>query len=74
MNPIPIEQAQGRLVDILSKFPLGDEVVLTKSDQPVAILKGVGAAVRTSRRFGTLRGSILAIASDFDAIPEGFED
>ena len=74
MNPIPVEQAQGRLADIIAKLPPGDELVLTQADKPVAILRTVAPRTQNARRFGTMKGSILSMAPDFDAIPEGFED
>ena len=74
MNAIPVEQAEGRLAQIIEKLPLGDEVVFTRADKPVAILRAVAPLREKTRRFGTMKGSILSIAPDFDAIPEGFED
>ncbi len=38
MQPIPIEQAEGRLAEIIEKLSPGEEVVLTRNDQPVARL------------------------------------
>jgi hypothetical protein len=32
------------------------------------------AARGESRRFGTLKGSVVAVAPDFDDVPQGFED
>jgi antitoxin (DNA-binding transcriptional repressor) of toxin-antitoxin stability system len=50
------------------------EVVLTRDDKPVATIAATPTPPREPPRFGTLKGSILFIAPDFDAIPEGFED
>jgi antitoxin (DNA-binding transcriptional repressor) of toxin-antitoxin stability system len=74
MNQIPVEQAQGRLAAIIAALPVGDELVLTQADKPVAIVRAIASAPQKKRRFGTLKGSILSIAPDFDTIPEGFED
>ena len=41
--------------------------MLTRDDQPVA-------TIRAMPQSPALPGSILYIAPDFDAIPEGFED
>ena len=46
--------------------------MLTRGDQPVATIKA--AEPRRAPRFGTMKGTILYIAPDFDDIPEGFED
>ena len=32
MNPIPVEQAEGHLAEIIQNLPFGDEVVLTQDD------------------------------------------
>jgi antitoxin (DNA-binding transcriptional repressor) of toxin-antitoxin stability system len=49
-------------------------VVLTRDDKPVATLRTTPPSEPTPRKLGTLKGTILHIAPDFDAIPEGFED
>jgi antitoxin (DNA-binding transcriptional repressor) of toxin-antitoxin stability system len=74
MNAIPVEQAEGRLSEILAKLPAGGEILLTQDDKPVATIRAVPGAPQKLRRFGTLKGSILSIAPDFDAVPEGFEE
>jgi antitoxin (DNA-binding transcriptional repressor) of toxin-antitoxin stability system len=74
MQTMPLEQAEGHLVEIIAKLSPGEEVVLTRDDKPVATLRATPPTPREPPRFGTLRGSILYIAPDFDAIPEGFED
>lgn len=74
MNSITVEQAQGRLAEIIAALPLGDELVLTQADRPVAVIRAIVPDPPKTRRFGALKGSILSIAPDFDAIPEGFED
>jgi antitoxin (DNA-binding transcriptional repressor) of toxin-antitoxin stability system len=72
MQTLPLDQAEGHLAEILEKLRPGEEIVLTRDDKPVATLRA--APPREAPRFGTLRGTILHMAPDFDAIPEGFED
>jgi antitoxin (DNA-binding transcriptional repressor) of toxin-antitoxin stability system len=49
--------------------------VLTRDDKPVATIRAAPKPEEpTSRQFGTLKGTILHIAPDFDDIPEGFEE
>ena len=55
------------------QLPPGGEVVITRDEKPVATLRAAPPP-REAPRFGTLKGTILYIAPDFDAIPEGFED
>ena len=74
MQTITVEEAQGHLAEIIDKLPPGEEVVITRDDKPVATIKATLAPEPTPRMFGTLKGTILYIAPDFDDIPEGFED
>ena len=74
MQTMPLDQAQGHLEEIIAKLSPGEEIVLTRDDQPVATIRAAPAPPREQPLFGTLRGSIRYIAPDFDAIPEGFED
>jgi antitoxin (DNA-binding transcriptional repressor) of toxin-antitoxin stability system len=74
MQSIALDEAQNHLGEIIEKLTPGEEVVLTRDDKPVATLRSALPASREPPRFGTLKGSILFISPDFDAIPEGFED
>jgi antitoxin (DNA-binding transcriptional repressor) of toxin-antitoxin stability system len=75
MPTMPLEQAEGHLAEIIEKLTPGEEVVLTRDDKPVATLRAATPTpAPTPRQFGTLKGTILYIAPDFDAIPEGFEE
>lgn len=75
MHSITLEEAQCRLPEIIEKLPPYAEVVITRDDKPVAILRATPSPVsRKQRQLGTLRGSVLYLAPDFDAIPEGFEE
>jgi antitoxin (DNA-binding transcriptional repressor) of toxin-antitoxin stability system len=74
MQALPVEQAEGHLAEIIARLSPGEEVMLTRGDRPVATLRATPPAPREPPRFGTLKGSVLYIAPDFDAIPEGFED
>jgi antitoxin (DNA-binding transcriptional repressor) of toxin-antitoxin stability system len=74
MPTISLEQAPGVLAEIVDRLPPGEEVVLTRGGNPVATIRATPPASPGPRRFGTLRGSVVAVAPDFDAIPGGFED
>jgi antitoxin (DNA-binding transcriptional repressor) of toxin-antitoxin stability system len=74
MQTIPLDQAEGRLVEIVAGLSPDEEIVLTRDEKPIATIRAAPASPREPPRFGTLRGSILYIAPDFDAVPEGFED
>ncbi len=74
MQTMPLEQADGHLTEIIEKLAPGEEVVLTRHDKAVATIKASSQPDMTPRMFGTMKGTILHIAPDFDEIPEGFED
>jgi antitoxin (DNA-binding transcriptional repressor) of toxin-antitoxin stability system len=75
MQRITLEEAQSRLAEIIEKLAPGEEIVLTRDDEPVATLRATPPPPpRKGPQLGTLKGSVLYIAPDFDAIPEGFEE
>ncbi|HEY7313957.1 MAG TPA: hypothetical protein VH643_31700 [Gemmataceae bacterium] len=74
MRTITLQEAQRHLAEIIEKLPPGEEVVITRDDTPVATLRAATPKPRKQRQLGTLRGSVLYMAPDFDAIPEGFEE
>jgi prevent-host-death family protein len=66
MNTIPLADAQAQLPALVRRLMPGDEVVITEDNEPVArILPAVG--ISTERRLGTMQGTVLYIAPDFDA-------
>ncbi len=73
MQSITLEEAQSHLAEIIENLQPSGEVVITCDDKPVATLRAApSSAPRKQRQLGTLRGSVLYMAPDFDAIPEGF--
>jgi len=73
MQTITLAEAQSHLAEVIEKLTPGEEVLITRDDQPVATLRAAPAP-RKPRQPGTLKGTVLYIAPDFDAIPEGFEE
>ena len=74
MQTIDIHEAENHLAEIIDKLSPGAEVVLTRDAKPLATIKATPVEPRPAPKFGTLKGTILYIAPDFDDIPEGFED
>jgi antitoxin (DNA-binding transcriptional repressor) of toxin-antitoxin stability system len=74
MQTITIEEAQSRLSEVIEKLTPGEEIVVTRDDKPVATIRAMPPAPRKPRQLGTLKGSVLSMSPDFDAIPEGFEE
>jgi antitoxin (DNA-binding transcriptional repressor) of toxin-antitoxin stability system len=74
MQSVTLQESQSHLAEIIDNLPPGAEVVITREDKPVATIRAMALTPRKPRQLGTLRGSVLYMAPDFDAIPEGFEE
>ena len=75
MTSLSIQEAQAQLPDLVHGLSIGDEVLILENDQPVArILPPAGQPQRAARRPGTLRGTVLYMAPDFDAPLEDFKE
>ena len=75
MTTVTIQEAQSTLTDLIHRLSSGEEVVITENDQPVARLIHTSAvANRKARRLGTMKGSVLYMAPDFDAPLEDFKE
>jgi antitoxin (DNA-binding transcriptional repressor) of toxin-antitoxin stability system len=73
MTMISIQQAQAQLPVLIHGLGPGQEVVITENNQPVARLVPLACSQR-ARQLGTLRGTVLHIAKDFDAPLEEFKE
>ncbi|HEY5315662.1 MAG TPA: hypothetical protein VIK18_24240 [Pirellulales bacterium] len=68
MHQISLQEAQSQLADLVHGLVPGDELIITANGQPVALLVSQpGGAKRQPRRPGTLKGTVLYMAPDFDA-------
>ena len=75
MTNVSIEEAQARLPELVHSLTPGDEVIIVENDRPVArVVPATGQPRRPPRRPGTLRGTVLYMAPDFDAPLEDFKD
>ena len=73
MTTISIQQAQVQLPDIIHALVPGEEVVITENNEPVArIVPPVPS--QPPRQLGTLRGTVLHMAPDFDAPLDEFKE
>jgi antitoxin (DNA-binding transcriptional repressor) of toxin-antitoxin stability system len=63
MITISIEEAQATLPDLISKLGPGEEVVITKDDQPVAELRSL-ATGKLQPRFGSCKGMLTIVSED----------
>jgi prevent-host-death family protein len=71
---VTLEEAQARLPELVEQLRAGQEVVITRDQKPVARLVGEGAPLPRPRRLGTMKGSVLYMAPDFDAPLDDFKD
>jgi prevent-host-death family protein len=71
---ISVEEAQAKLKELIESLVPGEEVIITENQQPVAKLVATPGPQRKTRQPGTLRGTVLSMAADFDAPLEDFRD
>jgi antitoxin (DNA-binding transcriptional repressor) of toxin-antitoxin stability system len=71
---VTIEDAQARLVELIAQLHPGEEIVITREQKPVARLIGEAKPEEKPRRLGSLKGSVLYMAPDFDAPLEDFRE
>lgn len=75
MTAVSIQEAKAKLSELIRKLKPGDEVIITEKNVPVArLVPAVRPPERQPRRPGTLRGTVLYMAPDFDAPLEDFKD
>ncbi|MBV8609682.1 MAG: DUF2281 domain-containing protein [Singulisphaera sp.] len=73
MPTVTIQEAQSKLTELIHRLSPGEEVVITENDQPVARLVATIPS-RPIRKLGTLKGTVLYMAPDFDAPLEEFKE
>ncbi len=66
-----MHEAKTHLSQLLARALAGEEIVITRSGEPLVTL--VPVQRKRKPNFGFARGTIT-MSDDFDAIPEGFED
>jgi antitoxin (DNA-binding transcriptional repressor) of toxin-antitoxin stability system len=74
MSTVTLEEAQAQLPKLIEQLRLGEEIIITRDQKPVARLIAEGPRERKPRRPGTLRGTVLYMAPDFDAPLEEFKE
>ncbi len=71
---ITVEEAQARLREVIDNLALGQEVVITDNEQPVAKLVGERPGRPRRPAPGAGKGSILYMTPDFDEPMEEFKE
>jgi antitoxin (DNA-binding transcriptional repressor) of toxin-antitoxin stability system len=59
-----IEEVQATLPEIIKRLGLGEEVIITQDDQPVAKLVSLSKLARQSPKFGSAKGMLIIHAED----------
>lgn len=72
MQNIDVNQAKQQLPQLIEQVVGGNEVIITKSGQPVVRLVAITKR-RDQRQFGSARG-LIEISDDFDEPLEDFRD
>ncbi len=77
MPTVTLQEAQAHLPELIDRLRPGEEVIILRDQKPVARLTGAGESVpprEITRRPGTLKGTVLYMAPDFDAPLEDFKE
>jgi prevent-host-death family protein len=61
---VTIEEAQAHLAELIAKLAPGQEIVITKNEQPVATLMGQRTSVHQPRQPGSAKGKLIILADD----------
>lgn len=73
MYTVGIHEAKTHLSKLIERVLEGQEVIISRSGEPVAKLLPIDKKPLKKRVPGMDKGKVW-IADDFDEIPEGFED
>jgi prevent-host-death family protein len=75
MTTVTIKEAQSDLADLIHRLAPDEEVVITENGQPVARLVPTPVVLKKAQRqLGTMRGTVLYMAPDFDSPLEDFTE
>jgi prevent-host-death family protein len=74
VQTLSIQDVQAHLAELIAKMQPGEEIIITQEQKPVARLVGEKKPLRSPRQLGTLKGTVLFMAPDFDAPLEEFRE
>ena len=74
VSTVALEDAQARLGELIARLLPGEEIVITDAARPLARIVGEPKPAPQPRRLGTLKGTVLYFAPDFDAPLDDFKD
>jgi antitoxin (DNA-binding transcriptional repressor) of toxin-antitoxin stability system len=64
MATVTIEEAQARLPELIEHLATGEELVITRNQQPIARLLAEGKPTRKPRTPGSAKGMLTVLAED----------
>jgi antitoxin (DNA-binding transcriptional repressor) of toxin-antitoxin stability system len=74
MSTVTVEEAQAQLPELIETLQAGGEILITRDQKPVARLVAESNGAKRHRRLGTLQGTVVYMAADFDAPLEDFKE
>ena len=74
MPTVTLEEAQIHLAQLIEQIQPGDDILITRDQKLVARLVAEPEQQQQPRRPGTLKGTVLYMAPDFDAPLEDFKE
>jgi antitoxin (DNA-binding transcriptional repressor) of toxin-antitoxin stability system len=64
MSTITIEEAQAKLPELIDNLTPGEELIITRNDQPIAKLVGQWRPALKPRQPGSAKGKLIILAED----------
>jgi prevent-host-death family protein len=74
MRRIPIEEAQGKLAELIHELKTHEEIEITEDGKPAARLVRLDPNQQWPCKAGSAKGTIHWMAPDFDAPLEEFKE
>ncbi len=64
MTSVTIEEAQKRLSELIDQLPVGEELVITRNQKPIARLSIEEKSKRLPRQAGSAKGLLTIVVED----------
>ena len=74
MTTVTLVEAQAKLSELIHSLHFGEEVLIIENDQPIARILAAPPHPCQPRRPGSLRGTVLHMADDFNAPLDDFKE
>ncbi len=70
MTPVPLEEAQANLPELIAHLASGEFLVITRNQQPIARLRAEEPPLRKPRKGGSAKGLLTILVEDDDHLSE----